>query len=175
MNPFKGSRVFLIVALVPIMLPQVLPEPLRWIWLTLVVIVILRRLGIISIGINISEGDTGTSAFSKPSASSQNDAKNQGEIVALGSAPYQFDEANCLSYYITLRSLCGAERTVWGVDLKRVAHETPLSIGDTVALEFLGREAVIVKQPVKDNHGRVISHRKVNTYRHTWAAHVLSS
>lgn len=175
MNPFKGSRVFLFVALVPVMLSQVLPEPLRWIWLTLVVLEILRRLGIISIGINISQSDMDESASSKPSASSvsQNDAKHQGEIVALGSAPYQFDEANRLSYYITLRHR-GDDRTVWGIDLKRVAHETPLNVGDTVALEFLGRNAVVVKQPVKDDQGRVVSHRKVNTYRHTWAAHVLS-
>ncbi len=39
-NPLKGSRALLLSVLVPLMFPQVIPEPLRWIWLTLVALVV---------------------------------------------------------------------------------------------------------------------------------------
>ncbi len=175
MNPFRSSRALLFSVLIPIMLPQVMPEPLRWIWLTLVALVVLKRLGIISIGFggNAFSDDDETPSSSKPAPSRGNGATHRGVIVAHGSAPYQFDEANRLSYYITLRSGRDDDKTVWGIDLKRVACETPLAVGDTVALEFLGREAVVVKEPVRNDQGKVVDHRKVNTHRHTWKAHVL--
>ena len=157
------------------MLPQVIPDPLRWIWLTLVALAVLKRLGIIRIGFgsNASSDDDEAQASTKPVASRRDGASHRGEIVAHGSAPYQFDEANRLSYYITLRSERGDDKTVWGIDLKRVARETPLAVGDAVALEFLGREAVVVKEPVRNDQGKVVNHRQVNTQRHTWKAHVL--
>lgn len=172
-NPFKGSRALLLSVLIPLMFPQVIPEPLRWIWLTLVALVVLKRLGIISFGFDRSAGNEGGTASSKSSNSHQDGVTHRGEIVAHGSAPYQFDEANRLSYYITLRTGRGDDRTVWGIDLKRVAQETPLAAGDTVALEFLGRQAVVVKQPVRNDQGHVVDHRKVSTHRYSWKAHVL--
>ena len=48
-HPFKGSRVCLFAVLVPIMLPSVLPEPLRWIVMTLAIFWVLKRLGILTI------------------------------------------------------------------------------------------------------------------------------
>ncbi|WP_275286864.1 hypothetical protein [Halomonas elongata] len=172
-NPLKGSRTLILSVLIPLMFPQVMPEPLRWIWLTLVALVVLKRLGIISFGLDRSACDEGETTSSKSSASDQDGVTHRGEIVAHGSAPYQFDEANRLSYYITLRNERGDDRTVWGVDLKRVAQETTLAVGDTVALEFLGREAVVVKQPVRNEQGHVVNHRKVSTHRYSWKAHVL--
>lgn len=173
MNPFQGSRALLFFVLIPIMLPDVMPEPLRWIWLTLVALAVLKRLGF-GFGGGASGNDDETSNSVKTgSASHRRGATHQGEIVAHGSAPYQFDEANRLSYYITLRPERGDDKTVWGIDLKRVARETPLAVGDAVALEFLGREAVVVKEPVRNDQGKVVDHRQVNTHRHTWKAHVL--
>tara|TARA_B100000929_G_scaffold255470_1_gene217235 strand:+ start:682 stop:1236 length:555 start_codon:yes stop_codon:yes gene_type:complete len=172
-NLFKGSRALLLSVLIPLMFPQVIPEPLRWIWLTLAALVVLKRLGIISFGFDRSAGDEDGTASSRSSDSRQDGVSHRGEIVAHGSAPYQFDEANRLSYYITLRTKRGDDRTVWGIDLKRVALETPLAVGDTVALEFLGREAVVVKQPVRNDQGHVVDHRKVSTHRYSWKAHVL--
>lgn len=74
---------------------------------------------------------------------------------------------------IALRPGRGDDRTVWGIDLKRVAQSTPLAVGDTVALEFLGRQAVVVKQPVRNDQGHVVDHRKVSTHRYSWKAHIL--
>ena len=173
MNPFKGSRACLFAVLVPIMLPSVLPEPLRWIWLTLAALWVLKALGIIKIGLDSRSQSDDSQASSKPGSSQREGAARQGEIVALGNAPYEFDEANSLSYYITLRTERGDDKTLWGVDLRRVAQETPLAVGETVALEFLGRQAVVVEQPVRDDQGKVVNHRKVNTHRNTWKANVL--
>tara|TARA_B100000678_G_C18117511_1_gene465275 strand:- start:304 stop:879 length:576 start_codon:yes stop_codon:yes gene_type:complete len=178
MNPFQGSRALLFSVLIPLMLPQVIPDPLRWIWLTLVALVVLKRLGLISFGFGrgaAGNENEASGSVKTGSNSHRRGATHQGEIVAHGSAPYQFDEANRLSYYITLRPERGDDKTVWGIDLKRVAHETPLAVGDAVALEFLGREAVVVKEPVRNDQGKVVDHRQVNTHRHTWQAHVLSA
>ncbi|WP_417329716.1 hypothetical protein [Halomonas cupida] len=82
--------------------------------MTLVALVVLKRLGIISFGFDRSAtGEDGT-ASSKSSGSRRDGVSHRGEIVAHGSAPYQFDEANRLSYYITLRTGRGDDRTVWG-------------------------------------------------------------
>lgn len=174
MNPFQGSRALLFAVLIPIMLPDVMPEPLRWVWLTLAALMMLKRLGIIRFGVGAANHDDEAPTRAKQASSQyRRGATHQGEIVAHGSAPYQFDEANRLSYYITLRSERGDDKTVWGIDLKRVAREIPLAVGDTVALEFLGREAVVVKEPVRNEQGKVVDHRQVSTHRHTWKAHVL--
>ncbi|QEA38658.1 hypothetical protein FGL86_05940 [Pistricoccus aurantiacus] len=173
MNPFKGSPAFLLAALIPIMLPQVMPEPLRWIWLTLVVLWALKHLGIIKIGLD-GKTPLDDSSSSSEGGVADGSSSHRGEIVALGSAPYRFDEANSLSYYITLRN-GGDDKTLWGVDLKRIALETPLAVGDKVALEFVGRQAVVVEKPVRNDQGKVVGHRKVKTHRHSWRATVLSA
>lgn len=78
-----------------------------------------------------------------------------------------------MSFYITLRDDRGQERTVWGVDLRRVACETNLEVGQRVILEFLGKTAVDVSEPVRNVHGAVVGHRKVRTHRNTWRATVV--
>ncbi|MAM55800.1 MAG: hypothetical protein CMN25_00480 [Salinicola sp.] len=173
MNPFKGSRALLLSVLVPLMLPSVLPDALRWTWLTLAILFVLKALGIVQMawgGASDSEASDSSSGGNKTPIKG---SAFQGEILKLGEAPFEFDEANNPSYFITLRLDRGAEKTLWGVDLKRVAHQTPLAVGDDVALEFLGREAVVVKQPVRNDQGRVVNHRTVNSHRNTWKATVL--
>ena len=98
---------------------------------------------------------------------------HRGKIIAHGSAPYMFDETKRLNYYITLCSEQGEDKTVWGIDLKCVVEETPLTVGDTVSLEFVGREAVIVEEPVRNDQRHIVDHRKVSTHRHSRKAHVL--
>lgn len=173
MIPFKGSRACLLAVLVPIMLPQVIPEPLRWIGMTLAILWVLKRLGILTIAFGSRTTTEGDATPTGAGSSKRTDSAHEGEIVALGSAPYEFDEANSLSYYITLRSERGDDKTLWGVDLRRVAHETPLAVGEMVSLEFLGRKAVVVDQPVRNDQGKVVNTRKVNTHRNTWQATVL--
>lgn len=175
MSLFKGSRALLLALLVPFMLPSVLPDALRWIWLTLAILFVLKALGIVTLAWGRSTtSESGESAL--PIGGSKQPAKGavyQGEIINLGEAPFEFDKANNPSFFIKLRLDRGTEKTLWGVDLKRIAHQTPLAIGETVTLEFLGREAVVVKQPVRNDQGRVVDHRQVNTHRNTWKATVL--
>lgn len=176
MNPFKGNRASLFAVLVPFMLPNVVPDPIQWIWLTLSVVWVLHAFGIIHISLDGSSQPTdgsSQSADSTSGASGRAESAHRGEIVALGNAPYEFKEENSPSYYITLRSERGDDKTLWGVDLKRVAHETPLAVGETVALEFLGRQAVVVDKPVRNDQGKIVERRKVNTHRNTWKATVM--
>lgn len=174
MNPLKGSRACLFAVLVPIMLPSLLPEPLRWIGMTLAILWVLKRLGILTIAFGGHSTPEGDATPSGAGSSKRVGSANQGKIVALGSAPYEFNEANSLSYYITLRSERGTDKTLWGVDLKRVAQTAPLAVGETVSLEFLGRKAVVVDQPVRNDQGQVVNTRRVNTHRNTWQATLLS-
>lgn len=183
MNRLKGSRALIIAFLLPFMLHQAIPDSVKWIWLTLVVLMALKRLGIINFGFAHSASGAGSSTALTPSAFSRGKAQcpelnqdmtHRGKIIAHGSAPYMFDETKRLNYYITLCSEQGEDKTVWGIDLKRVVEETPLTVGDTVSLEFVGREAVIVEEPVRNDQGHIVDHRKVSTHRHSWKAHVLS-
>lgn len=173
MNLLKGHRAWVLAVLVPILFAEVIPEPLRWIWLTLVALWALKCLGVIKIDLFTKSQSDDTQSSSKPGDSQRAGSAHRGEIVALGSAPFEFNEANSLSYYITLRSGCGDDRTLWGVDLKRVAQQTPLAVGDSVALKYLGREAVVIDKPIRSDQGKVVDYRKVNSHRNTWSATVL--
>ncbi|WP_110674233.1 hypothetical protein [Salinicola sp. RZ23] len=194
-------------ALLVIMLPDVIPEPLRWTWLTFVSLWWLNALGIVKIGLL---GRTLPNSFWSPvsafwllrvaaaapadllgrstveprpkrstrtqshtSAGPKSERRDDGTIVALGNAPYEFKSGNRLSFYITLQDDRGQERTVWGVDLRRVARETNSEVGQRVILEFLGKTPVDVSEPVRNVHGVVVGHRKVRTHRNTWRATVV--
>ena len=92
-----------------------------------------------------------------------------GKLVEHGPAPYQFDEQNARSYFVKLDTPSGP-RTHWGVDLERAFAEstTRPQIGDLIGVEFRGTQAVIVKDDVYDDMGRVISQREVTRHRNAW-------
>ena len=105
MNLFKGSRTLIVLFLLPFTFHHAIPNPVKWIWSTLVVLVALKRFGIINVGFVHASQSKKDSAASKPSAFSHSSAArsesrhiptHQGEIVAHGSAPYMFDKANRL-------------------------------------------------------------------------------
>lgn len=83
-----------------------------------------------------------------------------GELVAHGTAPYQFDKNATDSYYVTFKTVAGDERTVWGVDLERSLREARAEIGDRVRLTRGDREMVTVtdKQGHKTSAERVTWH-----------------
>lgn len=67
---------------------------------------------------------------------------NAGSLVAHGDAPYQHEEGNSGSYFVTLENAKGEQHTVWGVDLKRAIEAAGSQIGDKISLEHQGAEKV---------------------------------
>lgn len=78
----------------------------------------------------------------------QRDEDNQNKVglydtlVEHGSAPYEHKEGNKRSYFVTLVSETGEERTIWGVDLKRAVAASGAEVGDLVAVEHMDAQPV---------------------------------
>lgn len=210
MNPFKGRSGLLFAVLMPLMLPSVLPEPLRWVWLMLAILWALSAMGVVSVKLlgRVVPGNFWTPfgafwllravatmpaawplAWDGPTTAAREQTSPRpagrtkpqrskgirGKIIDLGNAPYEFKAGNRLSFYITLRQSCGTDTTVWGIDLRRVAREMSLAAGNTVELEFVGRKAVVVEEPVRNRQGVIVGYRQVSTHRNSWKATVLST
>jgi putative DNA primase/helicase len=90
-----------------------------------------------------------------------------GKVLEHGEAPFEFAKDNKESYYVKLQTPQG-ERTVWGVDLPRAMAEGQVKVGDDVALAYQGKQPVTVKEPVKDEAGKVVGEREVVTHRNAW-------
>jgi hypothetical protein len=62
------------------------------------------------------------------------------------------------------------DREIWGVDLHRALKEslTRPDIGDEVGLRAVRREAVTVKEPTRDNDGKVVGNRPLTVQRNRW-------
>ncbi|MCR4471168.1 DUF5710 domain-containing protein [Burkholderia sp. SCN-KJ] len=91
-----------------------------------------------------------------------------GELLEHGTARYEHKPDESYSYYVRYRDDAGAERTVWGVDLKRAIAESGAKVGDTVSLKNLGRTPVTVQEPVRDDAGKVIGTQPKDTIRNAW-------
>ncbi|KUZ76893.1 hypothetical protein WI37_16065 [Burkholderia ubonensis] len=91
-----------------------------------------------------------------------------GELLEHGAARYEHKPDESYSYYVRYRDDAGAERTVWGVDLKRAITESGAKVGDTVSLKNLGRTPVTVQEPVRDDTGKVIGTQPKDTIRNAW-------
>ncbi|WP_429440799.1 LPD7 domain-containing protein [Paraburkholderia sp. GAS33] len=104
----------------------------------------------------------------EPSQAQPPVATAEKTLVEHGAAPYLHDKANKDSYYVTYKDEIGAEKTVWGVDLKRAITESGAKAGDLIALENLGKEWVTVEADVKDASGKVIGHEPKEVQRNTW-------
>ena len=65
-----------------------------------------------------------------------------GRLVAHGRAPFENQPGKRESYFVTLADEKGQRHTVWGVDLERVMREAAPEIGDRIALDVTGQEAV---------------------------------
>ncbi|WP_312352565.1 DUF4099 domain-containing protein [Sphingobacterium siyangense] len=81
-----------------------------------------------------------------------------GKIIDYGSAKYQFDEKNKLSYYIELEKFNGETTTIWGVDLERALKASGKEMFDDIQLEFNGKQSVPVE----------IDGKWEQRERHTW-------
>jgi hypothetical protein len=99
----------------------------------------------------------------------------QGELLAHGAAPYQFNEKlrdKPLNYFVTIKPDVGQPRTVWGVDLERVmsGDPAPFKEGDRIRVEDLGTMPVTVPETQPD--GSVI---QKSTFRREWAADLVDA
>lgn len=90
-----------------------------------------------------------------------------GRVIAHGAANFNDDPDENMSYFVKLDTDSG-EETVWGVDLKRAMAETKANEGDTVLLEFKGKQPVTVNAPDRDENGKVIGSKQIETNRNTW-------
>lgn len=75
-------------------------------------------------------------------AATEDFQRGGGRLVAHGRAPFENQPGKRESYFVTLADEKGQRRTVWGVDLERVMKEAAPEIGDRIALEVTGQEAV---------------------------------
>ncbi|UKD18114.1 DUF5710 domain-containing protein (plasmid) [Burkholderia aenigmatica] len=91
-----------------------------------------------------------------------------GELLEHGSARYQHKADASHSYFVRYRDEAGAERTVWGVDLKRAMEDSGAQVGDTVSLKNLGETPVQVQEPVRDEGGKVIRLEWKEALRNAW-------
>ncbi|QVQ38712.1 Ti-type conjugative transfer relaxase TraA (plasmid) [Pseudochrobactrum algeriensis] len=68
--------------------------------------------------------------------------RNAGRLVEHGTAPYEHQQGNSQSYFVTLQNDKGQKHTVWGVDLERAVKESGAEVGDKIGLEHHGSEPV---------------------------------
>lgn len=91
-----------------------------------------------------------------------------GKVMACGMAPYHFDENNDPTTYIKLRTKTGTQ-TFWGKELAGLMRETRVQPGKMVTLQWLGKEAVVVKVPHKNEQGVTTHFEDKNAHRNQWA------
>ncbi|WP_188867947.1 LPD7 domain-containing protein [Pseudomonas asuensis] len=97
----------------------------------------------------------------------------QGVVKEYGAAPYHNEPKAKESFFVTLENADGKYNTVWGVDLPRALHKADIQAGDTIQLENLGREKVIVPVPEYDETGNQVGTHELETYRNAWRADLL--
>lgn len=90
------------------------------------------------------------------------------EIVDHGAAKYLHENKNDNSYYVTTRDEQGAEKTSWGVDLKRAMSESGAKIGDKVLVTNEGPTKVPLKVPVRDDNGEISHYEEKEVKRNSW-------
>ncbi|WP_198266668.1 LPD7 domain-containing protein [sulfur-oxidizing endosymbiont of Gigantopelta aegis] len=96
------------------------------------------------------------------------DSTITGTLVQHGKAPYQFNEKNNQSYFVTLKDANGKEHTTWGVDLERVMTENKIEPGQEISLKNEGRKPVTIKEPIRNEKGEITGHKEIQTNRNIW-------
>ncbi len=89
----------------------------------------------------------------------------EGTLIEHGEAPYQHNDDNQMSYFVTLKPEGGKPRTVWGVGLEKAMNDADPKQGDPVRLEDLGTQPVVVQVIEEDG---TVTNKTVN--RREWSA-----
>lgn len=94
----------------------------------------------------------------------------KGMLVAAAAAPYKFDPAQRMSFYVMVRTEVG-DRTIWGADLERALAESSSQphIGDQVVLTQRGTNPVSVRIPARNDAGELIGEKKIMAQRARWS------
>lgn len=95
-----------------------------------------------------------------------------GKVIACGNAPFRFEENNTESTYIKLRTKTGLQ-TYWGKELAGLLRDTRIQPGKVVTLQWLGKEPVVVKVPIKDEHGVTMRFESKDAHRNQWSLAVM--
>ncbi|KWS11030.1 relaxase [Pseudomonas syringae pv. syringae] len=104
--------------------------------------------------------------YPAPQASSESRNKIiEGTLIEHGEAPYQHNDDNQMSYFVTLKPEGGKPRTVWGVGLEEAMSDADLKQGDQVRLQDLGTQPVVVQVIEEDG---TVTDKTVN--RREWSA-----
>ncbi|WAJ31641.1 Ti-type conjugative transfer relaxase TraA [Antarcticirhabdus aurantiaca] len=85
----------------------------------------------------------------------QDEFTNAGRLVEHGAAPYEHDPQKSDSYFVTLETDQGQQRTLWGVDLERAMKEAAPEIGEKIGLQHEGSTPVTLPDGTQ-------------THRNTW-------
>ncbi|OSR30328.1 hypothetical protein B7R56_00345, partial [Pseudomonas savastanoi pv. retacarpa] len=93
----------------------------------------------------------------------------EGTLIEHGEAPYQHNDDNQMSYFVTLKPEGGKPRTVWGVGLEEAMTDADPKQGDQVRLEDLGTWPVEVQVIEEDG---TVSNKTVN--RRAWSVQTSS-
>ncbi|MBD9667153.1 hypothetical protein IB278_24560 [Variovorax sp. VRV01] len=94
----------------------------------------------------------------------------RGMLVAAAAAPYQFDPAQRMSFYVTVRAETGA-RTIWGTDLERALAESASQprVGDQVVLTRGGTRPVNLRVAARNAEGELVGEKKIVAQRARWS------
>ena len=117
--------------------------------------------------------DGGHSAGAAPNGRSLREGPRppvRGMLVAAAAAPYQFDPAQRMSFYVTVRTEVG-ERSIWGADLERALAESASrpGIGDQVVLTQHGSHSVHLRVPARNSEGELVGEKKIVAQRARWS------
>ena len=93
-----------------------------------------------------------------------------GTLVAAAAAPFRFDPAQRMSFYVTVRAETG-DRTVWGTDHERAFAESASQprVGDRVVLTRLDTRPVNVRVAARNAEGELVGEKKIVAQRARWS------
>lgn len=91
-----------------------------------------------------------------------------GKVLKCGTAPFRFEPGESQSSFITLRTREG-KQTFWGKELAGLIRETRIQPGRMATLTWLGKEAVTVQVPQKDDQGVVTHFESKTAHRNQWS------
>jgi putative DNA primase/helicase len=90
-----------------------------------------------------------------------------GTLLEHGPAPYRNQPGEATNYFLTLATDEGKKR-LWGRDLHRAVRASGARVGETVTVEHHGKRPVTVSTRVRDEQGRVVGQRLLETLRNQW-------
>lgn len=92
-----------------------------------------------------------------------------GRLVEHGRSPFQQDPHQSMSYFVKVETQQG-ERVIWGVDLERAFHESVSKpqVGDDIGLRSVRKDSVTVKTAKRDQSGKIIGEKDLDTVRNRW-------